>query len=206
MSNESDRTFIGGNRNPWKYGMSLRASNAIGPNPDEISLAARLLGREPFFTDAEGFECEIIAAAVHPDGKRIVYVQSRAKQGKQFVDITIKIHYVDNNGKTSAVDIESYNPFFGCDVGMLQWVNDEVALLVYSEKHWTFAYRIGDKWPPQFAKIEERWAVKDDVLSFMAYKADLVQRIRIPSLERLPDFTVSQAEADGCLPPDPYEC
>lgn len=206
MSSESDRTFIGGNRNPWKYGISLRASNGDGPNADDVARAATLLGREPFYIDDQGYECEIVAAAVHPDGRRVVYVQSRAKQAGQFVDITIKIHFVDDNGKSSAVDIESYNPFFGCDVGMLQWITDDVALLIYSEKHWTFVYRIGDKWPPPFAKIEERWSIKDDVLSFMSYNADVVQRLRIPSLETLAAVSVSQAETDGTLPPDPYAC
>lgn len=186
--------------------MSLRASNGNKPAPEAIARAARLLDREPFFTDGKGFEYEIIAAAVHPDGKRIAYVQSRAKPGKKFVDITIKIHYVDTNGRSSAVNIESYNPFFGCDVGMMEWINDDVALLIYSEKHWTFVYRIGDKWPPPFAKIDERWSIENDVLSFMAYKADVVRRLQIPSLEPLADVSVSQAETDGSLPPDPYAC
>jgi len=26
----------------------------------------------------------------------------------------------------------------------LPWFNDDMAILIYSEKHWTFAYRIGD--------------------------------------------------------------
>ena len=74
------------------------------------------------------------------------------------------------------------------------------------QKHWTFVYRIGDMWPPQFEKIDERWSIKDDVLSFMAYKADVVQRLQIPSLEPLADVPVSEAEADGSLPPNPYAC
>ncbi len=149
MSDEEDRTFIAGNANPAKYGWSLRACNGDEPNPEEIARAARLLDREPFFTDEAGFECEIIAAAVHPDGKRLVYVESRAKEGKQFVDIAIKIHYVDVDGRNNAIDIESYNPFFGCDVGLIDWFNDQVTILVYREKHWTFVYRVGDKWPPE---------------------------------------------------------
>jgi|GEM_PF-5612586 len=46
-----------------------------------------------------------IAAAIHPDGKRIVYVQSRAKQGKKFVDITIKIRYFDTIHTSTAVRV-----------------------------------------------------------------------------------------------------
>lgn len=122
------------------------------------------------------------------------------------IDITIKIHYVDANGKSNSVDIQSYNPFFGCDIGMMEWINDDVALLIYSEKHSTFVYRIGDTWPPQFAKIDERWSIKDNVLSFMDDNADVVHRLQIPSLKPLANILVSEAETDGRLPPDPYAC
>ena len=119
---------------------------------------------------------------------------NRAKESGRFVDVSIKIHYLERDGRTSSVDIESYNPFFGCDVGLLGWVNDEVALLIYTEKHWTFAYRIGDQWPPQSVKIERRWQMADNVLSYMAYKADMVKRLRIPSLEAMVDISVADAE------------
>lgn len=122
------------------------------------------------------------------------------------VSITIKIHYVNAKGKSNSVDIQSYNPFFGCNVGMLEWINDDVALLIYSEKHSTFVYRIGDTWPPQFAKIDERWSIKDDVLSFINYNSDVVQRRQIPSLNPLATIPLSEAETDGWLPPDPYAC
>ena len=188
--------------------MSLRASNGDGPDPETIEQTASILRREPFFVDERGYECELIAAAVHSPTNRVVYVESRAKKRwwSSMLDITIKIHYIDSHGKSSAVDIKSYNPFFGCDVGMIDWINEDIALLIYSEKHWTFAYRIGDTWPPQFAKIDEQWSIKDGVLSFMAYKADVVQRLQIPSLEPLADVPVSEAETDGSLPPDPYAC
>ncbi len=188
--------------------MSLRASNGDAPDPEAIKQAASILGREPFCVDRRGYECDLIAAAVHSPTNRVVYVESRAKKRwwSSMVDIAIKIHYVDANGKSASVDIESYNPFFGCDVGLIEWINDDVALLVYSEKHWTFVYRIGDTWPPQFVKIEERWSIKDDVLSFMAYNADFVQRLQIPSLKPLASVPVCEAETDGSLPPDPYAC
>ena len=204
MSDEMNRTFIGGHPNPSKFGWSLRACNSQNPDPEQIVLAASLLGRDPFFEDDTGFECEIIAAAVHPNGKRIVYVESRAKEGAQFVDIAIKIHYVDGDGHDRAVDIESYNPFFGCDVGLIEWFNDEVALLVYREKHWTFVYRIGDKWPPKFKKIEDRWQIKDTVLSYMEYKKDNVHRLSMPSLDTLLEISTTEADSLGQLPPDPY--
>lgn len=202
MSDE-DRTFIGGRANPQKYGMPLRLVSGGTPDPAMVLRAAAHLNREPIYVDDEGYERELIAAAVSPDGMRIAFVESKARPRGESVDITIKINYVDANGGTSSVDIESYNPFFGCDVGFLNWINEDVALLIYTEKHWTFVYRIGDCWPPKFLKIEERWQLKDDVLSYMAYRADVVNRLRVPSLEPMVDISLADAERDGTLPPDP---
>lgn len=204
MNDESDRTFVGGNRNPEKYGWSLRACNGELASPEQIARAAQVLGRESFHVDAAGYECEIIAAAVHGDGKRVVYVETRAKDKGRHVDIAIKIHYRDGAGHDHAVDIESYNPFFGCDVALLEWFDDNVAILVYREKHWTFVYRVGDRWPPAFVKIEDRWQIKDAVLSYRAYQADSVNRLSIPSLEPLASVTNAEAESLGQMPPDPY--
>lgn len=199
-----DRTFIGGNRNPHKFGLSLRESSGTGADPEMIPKTAKLLRREPFFVDSSGYENEIIAASVHPSGNRIVYVESRAKELAQSVDIAIKIHLTDSSGHNESVDIESYNPFFGCDVGLLEWFDDELALLIYTEKHWTFAYRLGDCWPPQFAKIEERWMILGATLYYMGYKAESVQRLDVPSLTLLTPLSLEDAESRGCVPPDPY--
>jgi hypothetical protein len=202
---KSERAIPFRQPNPWKFGgIPLRYTSGTVPSPERIAQAASLLAREPTCVDSQGFECEILAATVHRDGRRIVYVESRAKERPQYVDITIKIHYVDSAGKASSVDIESYNPFFGCDVGFLEWFNDDVALLIYTEKHWTFAYRIGDRWPPAFVKIEERWQVRDNVLSYMSHKAEIVKRLQLPGFETLPDLPIADAEATGQLPPDPY--
>src|SRR5262249_19139502 len=135
----------------------LVACNGDQPNPEEISRAAAILSRDPFYTDHNGFDCEIIAATINADLRRFVYVESRAKKGPQFVNVTIKIHFVDSHGSDFAVDIESYNPFFGCDVRFIGWINNDVALLIYREKHHAFVYRVGDAWPPVFAKIDDRW-------------------------------------------------
>jgi hypothetical protein len=196
-----DRTFVGGNPNPQKFGLALRFSFGERPDPEMIRPAAVILNREPLYVDSEGFERELIAATINPDGKRVVYVESRAKESGQFVDVSIKIHYLDRDGRTASIDIESYNPFFGCDVGLLDWLNDDYALLIYTEKHWTFAYRIGDQWPPQFVKIDRWWQIADNVLSYMAYKVDVVKRLRIPGLEAMVDISLADAERDWSLPP-----
>jgi hypothetical protein len=205
-SENAQPTFLGGNPNPRKLGfISLRSARGEGPDPAQLEHAVEILNRTALFVDAQGYECDMFAAAVHPRTQRVVYLESRAKEQGKWVDIAIKIHLYDPLHGDKSVDIESYNPFFGCDVLLLEWIDDSVALLVYREKHWTFVYRIGDRWPPPFVKIEDRWQIKDGVLSYVAYKAETVQRLSVPSLQPLPVLTLSEAEHSGQLPPPLYE-
>ena len=85
VMDESDRTFIRGNRNPTQYGFSLRASNGVEPDREAIEKASLILGRESFFVDKRGFECELIAAAIYSRTNRVAYVESRAKQRRGVV-------------------------------------------------------------------------------------------------------------------------
>jgi hypothetical protein len=94
---DSDRTFIGGRGNSQEYGIPLRFTSGDGPDPEAIARAAAILNLKPFYVDNDGFEREIIAAAIHRDGVRLVYVESRAKRSEYFVDIAIKIHCVASN-------------------------------------------------------------------------------------------------------------
>lgn len=80
---DEGRSFFRGNRNPSKYGFSIRHSSDDGVDDAAVSSAAKILEREPFYVDAEGYERELIAATIHPDGKRIAYVESKAKERGQ---------------------------------------------------------------------------------------------------------------------------
>lgn len=123
---------------------------------------------------------------------------------RNFVDVAIKIHFVDGNGRDQSVDIESYNPFFGCDVALIEWFDEQIAILIYREKHSTFIYRIGDKWPPANAKIEDRWQISGNVLLFREYQAEFVRRLLLPKLTPISTITIDEAKALHQMPPDPY--
>ena len=122
-------TMTESNWHPEQYGSCLPSTSGEAPNV-AIALASTLLERQPIYVDAEGFKCEVFAAAIHSDGKRLIYLESRFKEISQYVDITFKIHHVNSNDERFSVDIESYNPYSGCHVGLIEWINDDVALLV----------------------------------------------------------------------------
>lgn len=202
---QSNRTFIRGNRNPERYGFSLRATCGVEHDREGIDRVASFLEREPFYVDKRGYECELIAAAIHSPTNRLGYVESRAKKRwwSSMVDISIKIHLRDANGKDSSTDIKSYNPFFGCDVGFFEWV-DDTAILIYTEKHDTYVCAFGPKWPPQFVEIEDRWIINGGMLGYIGYKQDVVQLLSVPDLAPHESISVADAERMGMLPADPY--
>jgi hypothetical protein len=203
---DADRLFTHGRANPHKFGWSIRSSAGGPPDPERIAAVARLLGRSVSLVDTDGYECELIGAAAGPDGQ-IAFVESRAKDvgfnrygaNQRHIDISIRVHLVDQNGEHRSADIESYNPFFGCDVRFFEWVG-RTAVLIYREKHWTFACRLGDVWPPQFVKIEDRWVITGDTLGYIGYKEKVVRRLRFPELEPQEPISVAEANQAGLHP------
>src|SRR4051812_39462729 len=119
---EADRLFARGRGNPAKFGWPIRSSAGEPPDDQRLEEAARLLGRPVFLVDADGYECEIIGAAAHADGD-IAYVESRSKDVSSHVDISIRIHLVRKSNRHDSADIESYNPYFGCDVRFFEWID-----------------------------------------------------------------------------------
>lgn len=204
---DPDRLFSHGSPNREYFGFySLRSSAGEEPDPEKIETAARILGRTPFYKDIAGCEHDIIGAAISETG-RLAYVESQTKDGGtnphgfggRHIDVSIRIHLVDIEGTTRSVEIESYNPFFGCDVRFFEWIGETV-VLIYREKHWTFAYKFGDVWPPQFFKIEDDWLINDNQLAYIGYKEGLVRRLSFPALDPLDPLPKEEAAKLNLLP------
>ena len=111
---------------PRRFGLTIRQCSGNDPNLDDVVRAAQALHRDPYITDHDGYDCDILAAAVHPDGLQFTYLEQRSKPDPRAVDVTIKIHHVINGGGDLSEDIESYNPYFGCNIRYLQWHGDKV--------------------------------------------------------------------------------
>jgi hypothetical protein len=178
----------------------IRSSAGADPDPERIETAARILGRAPFYKDGDGCEYEIIGAAISETGL-LAYLESQTKDGGanphgfggRHIDVSIRIHLFGSEGTNHSVEIESYNPFFGCDVRFFEWIGETV-VLIYREKHWTFAYRFGDVWPPKFLKIEDDWLIHDNQLVHIGYKERSVRRLSFPAL----DYLDPLPKEEGC--------
>jgi len=202
----ADRLFAQGRANPAQFGWPIRSSAGEPPDPGRVAEAARLLGRPVFLVDADGYECEIIGAATSASGD-IAFVESRAKDvgfnrygaNQRHIDVSIRVQLVEKSGRHRSADIESYNPFFGCDVRFFEWIG-RTAVLVYREKHWTFACRFGDVWPPRFMKIEDDWVINGNVLGYVGYKEKVVRRLSFPELDALEPIPAAEAARVGLWP------
>lgn len=202
MSEEDEPIFIGGRLNWHRYGMiQIRSSSGEWPRAALIEEACAALGRVPGFRDNGGYDVEMIAAAINPASGAVAYVETRAREGdvneygETIIDVTIKIH----NGTKSA-DIESYNPYFGCDVRFFHWF-DDVAVLIYREKHRTYLCRFNDiDWPPSFVEIGHKWLLKDGVVYYVGYKPKFVGRISVPDLQTLEPIALEDATNQGVMP------
>jgi uncharacterized protein YndB with AHSA1/START domain len=151
-------------------------------DPRDIAAVAARLDRAIETIDDDGYRKEIIAAAVRADDLVIAWVETRSKTIGSAVDITIKIHRRLADGREEATDIESHNPYFGCDVHTMFFCGDS-CVLVYREKNRTYAARFGDVWPPVFKKIEHQWSIVDGNLTFSAWDSGIETRLSLPSLE-----------------------
>ena len=201
MNDSTDRLFDGGQPNPEMAGIPLRGDVAgEEPAADRISEAARLLGRPVQFVDSEGFEQEIISATpVRSDGA-LAYVTTSAKDVGPYIDITIRFHVRDARSQDVSSSIESYNPYFGCDVRYLEWMGS-TAVLIYREKHNTYVSACDGVGAPQYVKIADSWVLNGSVLGYWKYKATEVQRIKLPLLEPMEAISEAAAVASEVCPP-----
>lgn len=153
---------------------------------DSIYEAAEILQRPPSHCDGRGYQIDLLGAAIHPHRNRIAYVESRMKKRwlSPMWKVSIRVHLWIATGNDRSVDIKSYNPFFGCDIEHFDWMGDN-ALLIYSEKHNTYACSFGSMWPPRFVQIEPSWKLDSKVLSYMNSQQKLVGRLSLPDLKVL---------------------
>ena len=171
---------------------------------------AERLGRQPSYVDGDGYLCELIGAAVRSSDE-FAYVETRRKDigynqyagNQRHIDVSIRIHLISPSAAPVSTDVKSYNPFFGCRISLFHWLCDE-AILIYEEKHSTYACAFGNAWPPRFVKIEYRWQICDNALAYRDRddEIDLIHRLSVPAFDPMTGLARSNADSHGCLPPE----
>lgn len=201
MSHSDDYLFSGGRPNPDRTGVLLRFSGS-GSEPDvqRIEDAAAILGRPVKYVDGKGYEQEIIAATAFGATGELAYVACASKDLGNFVAVSFEFRVRDANGREVSSEIESYNPYYGCDVHFMEW-SDGVAILVYREKHDTYVAVCRSGETARYVKIADYWVMNGDLLGYWRYKETKVRRLRLPGLTDCPSISESEAKDLGICPP-----
>jgi hypothetical protein len=200
VSNSDDYLFSGGRPNPAMAGIPLRfASSGSEPDARLIEEASRVLGRPVKYVDADGWEHEIIAATAFNSASEIAYVSCTSKEQDNLVSVSFEFRVRDADGREVSSEIESYNPYFGCDVHFMEW-REGWAVLVYREKHDTYAAACTSEGPARYVKIADYWIINGDVLGYWRYKDADVRRLRLPDLAERSSVSESEAKSLGVCP------
>lgn len=141
--------------------------SAIYFKPD-FGSAARMAGElftgQKWFVDEDDYEWLITALAADEEKKRLAWVEWRFKE--ESGEREYHNYYLEARQATGEFwrwEIETYNPYFGCDVKFLGWLENAV-ILVYEDKHDTFVARLDENGVAR-AEISADWKIADGVLS-----------------------------------------
>lgn len=196
--------YVAGFPNPDRLGfIPLRHSSGDEPDESGIQLVAHTLGVPIKYVDADGYEVEIIAGAVHELGY-VAYVECRSKETGDYVDVNFVIHLRVAGQPNGSWPIETYNPYFGCDVRLFGWLENSV-LFIYREKHRTYACVFGPGRPALFRELADDWVINGRVIGFWKWKEFKVSRLSVPELTRLEPISEKEASDAALLPHRDWE-
>lgn len=166
-------------------------------NKQEVT---RILARPVRFTDGDGYENVIWAAATHDKYGWLGWVEFREKIVNRWFlsEYTLKVVAGDLRINSP---IETYNPAFGCVVGYLKWY-DDVLVMIYTENHLVYACVLHISGEVRFTKIcrlGDEWGVYGNLLVFRYRGETHVTRQILPSLEILSPMAQAEALAANLL-------
>jgi hypothetical protein len=179
---------------------------ALFPERDEVDEAAAIaavcarIDRPREWLADDGYTHAIVGGAI--EGERVAWVERRAHDdgGWEDVDYFLRLRVGEVLVREWVVD--TYNPYFGCNVGYLRWWGEAV-VMVYSEKHHTIACRLGSEGAPQLRSIGYGWTVLGEVLLHESQSRGLVERLHLPELwpaAPLPGDLADECMAMGTCP------
>ncbi|HEU0015442.1 MAG TPA: hypothetical protein VFQ45_17260 [Longimicrobium sp.] len=147
--------------------LGIFTGTVIDWEPEFAEFAAKLRGLagapEPYVDD-EGAEWQVVAHVVDDAARRAAWVEWRWKEGR-VVDTHYRLKARDDRSLVVRWEVATYNPYFGCRVKHLGWVGDAV-VMVYEDKHDTYAAAAGRGLPIRRSLISPDWALDGATLAW----------------------------------------
>lgn len=81
----------------------------------------------------------------------------------------------------------------------MEW-RERSAVLIYREKHDTYAATCTSEGPVRYVEIADYWVVNGDMLGYWRHKDTDVRRLRLPDLVECPSVSESEAKRLGVCP------
>lgn len=81
----------------------------------------------------------------------------------------------------------------------LEWYGD-IALMIYEEKHCTYACRFGFTGPPLYRTVKYDWVISGRELGFCRWRESDVRRLSVPELDELPSLSKTEARERELFP------
>ncbi|MBZ4418722.1 hypothetical protein [Myxococcus sp. RHSTA-1-4] len=128
----------------------------------------------------------VLGGAVDPATGRVAWVEQLTGEpdGDGHVPVSIDLHFAWEGRRQGQVEVPTYNPYFGCDVGFMGWYGGAL-VVIYREKHRTLAVRLS---PPatalEVAVLGDTWALDEDTVYFVSHHPGLIEGRLLPSLAR----------------------
>lgn len=193
---------------PEKFGfIGVGSIGRSGDFTGEVKRLCGLLQRDIKWTDKEGYEWEILAAAIGDAPTRYAWLEVKAKEIGEFVDVQFYLKGMAEGAIIFDWEVETYNPFFGCQPEFLQWVGLTL-VFIYHEKHHTYICSFsGDKKqklahkPIKRHRLSDEWSIFEGTLFYSGEVVDQVERMSLPGLELLEPWSAQRAREQGALPP-----
>lgn len=197
-SSEVQRDFGRFSSTPFGVGSGQSMDDAV----EVVKVVDELLNCPVRYVDDNGYTHEITAGAVSPEIRAVATVHCKSKTLENgHVDIEFRLKaQVDGRAVTDWL-VETYNPYFGCDIRYMAW-HDRWVVMIYREKHHTYACSHSIEGKMQLVRLTDEWLVTDNQITCRSEEPDLVDRFGLPALDRLPPMSAHEARQAGTLPPD----
>lgn len=165
-----------------------------------IAAVCARLGMEREWLTEDDYIHAIVGGAL--EGERVAWVEKVEKDDGGWVDVDYFLRMRVGATQVREWTVDTYNPYFGCEVGHLRWWDDSV-VIVYREKHRTIVCRLGPEGAPQLRAVGYAWTVLNEVLLCESRASGLVERIHLPALRPmtpLPAALADRSMAMGACP------
>lgn len=126
---------------PLENRLGFFTTSALDLSPDFESALTMLKQladpQKPAFEDELEYRWLITASSLDPEQQRLLWVEWRTKDQGHLGFDNYYLKARDREGALRLWEIETYNPYFGCQVHYLGWAENS-AILIYEDKHACF--------------------------------------------------------------------